>query len=67
MRVEYGVRRADCGGGLTLGFRLGGGGPFLKRPSDRKGRSDGVETDIFMLWLGETAGGDMLVKYAEVD
>ena len=43
-----------------------GGGAWLKRPSDRKGGSDGVETDIIMIWLGEAAVGDVLVKDAEV-
>jgi hypothetical protein len=43
-----------------------GGGAELKRPSDRKGGSDGVETDIIMIRLGEAAVGDVLVKDAEV-
>jgi len=43
-----------------------GGGAELKRPSDRKGGSDGVETDIIMIRLGESAVGNVLVKDAEV-
>ena len=44
-----------------------GSGAELKRPSDRKGGSDGVETDILMIWLREPAVGDVLVKDAEID
>ena len=44
-----------------------GGGTELKRPSDRKGWSDGVETDIIMTRLREPTVGDVLVKYAEID
>lgn len=44
-----------------------GGGAELKRPSDRKGGSDGVETDIIMIRLREPAVGDVLVKDAEID
>ena len=43
------------------------GGAELKRPSDRKGGSDRVETDILMIWLREPAVGDVLVKDAEID
>ena len=44
-----------------------GGAAYLKRPSDRKGGSDGVETDIIMIRLGKAAVGDVLVKDAEID
>ncbi len=40
---------------------------MLKSPSDRKGGADRVETDIFLIRLGEAAVGDVLVKNASVD
>ena len=39
----------------------------LKRPGDREGGSDGVESDIFLIRFGKAAIGDVLVKDTEID
>ena len=39
----------------------------LKRPGDREGGTDGVESDIFMIRFGEATVGDVLIKDAKVD
>ena len=56
-------RSAVEGDDSPRGGAIGG----LKCPGDREGRPDGVESDIFIVWLGEAAVGDMLVKDAEID
>jgi len=39
----------------------------LKCPGDREGGPDGVESDIFIVWLGEATVGNVLIKDAEID